>query len=93
MLHSFIAEYEELKPTIKYSIPFYVQNKPICYINPQKPIGVEVVFWKAKEMSIGSVLDYKKRKWFGGVTYRTVNDIDFELLDKLIREGIVLDKK
>jgi len=91
-LHSFISDYPELRADIKYKIPFYSKNKVICYLNPQKSGGVEIVFWNALKMKKGlSVLDMKKRKWFAGITFTNIESVDFELLDLLMREAIEQD--
>ena len=34
-----------MRADLKWGIPFYSVTKPICYINPLKNRGVEVVFW------------------------------------------------
>ena len=91
-LHSFIMEYENVRADIKYKIPFYSLTKPICYISPLKKGGVEVVFWNALKMSNSlPLLDLKKRKWMAGITYPSIEAVDFEILDSLIREGIAND--
>jgi hypothetical protein len=85
-------EYEGMRADIKYKIPFYSMTKPICYISPQKKGGVEVVFWNALKMKDSlPMLDMKKRKWFAGITYQTIDEVDFELLNKLLLEGIRVD--
>ena len=91
-LHSFIMEYDKVRADIKYKIPFYSVKKPICYISPQKKGGVEVVFWNALKMKDSlPLLDLKKRKWMAGITYKNIDEVDFEVLDKIIQEGISVD--
>ena len=87
-------EYEGVRADIKYKIPFYSLTKPICYISPLKKGagGVEIVFWNALKMKESlPLLDMKKRKWMAGITYLNAQDIDFELFDKIMREGIEYD--
>jgi hypothetical protein len=85
-------EYESIRADIKYKIPFYSMTKPICYISPQKKGGVEIVFWNALKMEESlPLLDMKKRKWMAGITYRNIEEVNFELFDKIMREGISLD--
>ncbi|MBT8327234.1 MAG: DUF1801 domain-containing protein [Bacteroidia bacterium] len=94
MLHNFISEYSEIEASLKYKIPFYAKEKVICYLNPVKPIGVELVFWNALKMKDSlPLLDMKKRKWFAGITYRNLEDIDFDVLDKMIKEAIKCDSQ
>lgn len=91
-LHSFIMEYEGMRADIKYKIPFYSIAKPICYISPLKRGGVEVVFWNALKMKNSlPLLDLKKRKWMAGITYNSIDEVDFELLDSIIQEAILHD--
>ena len=91
-LHSFIMDYPAMRADIKYKIPFYSLTKSICYVSPQKKGGVEVVFWNALKMKDSlPLLDMKKRKWFAGITYKSIADVDFEILDSMIREGISVD--
>ncbi|PCJ65023.1 MAG: hypothetical protein COA58_12190 [Bacteroidetes bacterium] len=94
MLHNFISEYESVRADIKYKIPFYSITKPVCYVSPQKKGGVELVFWNALKMKNSlPFLDPKKRKWFAGITYKSVEDIDFEVLDGLLQEAIACDSQ
>lgn len=91
-LHSFIMEYENVGADIKYKIPFYSVTKPICYISPQKNGGVEIVFWNALKMKKSlPLLDLKKRKWMAGITYNTIDEVNFETLDSIIQEAILHD--
>lgn len=66
-LHSFITSYEGVNSSIKYGIPFYSKSKILCYINPQKPTGAELVFWAAKKMHHSlPLLDLKnENQWLG----------------------------
>lgn len=94
LLHNFIMKYSGVRAEVKYKIPFYSVKKPICYIRPQKKglEGVEVVFWNGVKMKNSlPCLIMKKREWFGGITYKTVDDINFELLDQIIQEGLMVD--
>jgi len=90
--HSFIMGYDGIRADIKYKIPFYSLTKPICYISPQKKGGVEIVFWNALKMKDSlPLLDLKQRKWMAGITYNNIDEVDFELFDKIFREGISVD--
>lgn len=85
-------EYENIRTDIKYKIPFYSVTKPICYISPLKKGGIEVVFWNALKLKDSlPLLDLKKRKWMAGITYNTIDDVDFEMLDSVIQEAISVD--
>ncbi|MDA8886635.1 hypothetical protein N8368_00255 [Bacteroidia bacterium] len=59
---------------------------------PYKKGGVEIVFWNALKMKNSlPLLDMKMRKWMAGITYNSVNQIDFEVFDTIIREEIACD--
>lgn len=90
VLHNFFEDYG-LKSSLKYTIPFYSKNKVICYINPQKPRGAEIVFWQAQQFKNLHLLDIKKRKSMAGITFETIDSIDFDVLNLLITEGIEID--
>ena len=92
-LHSFIMGYGHgIQSSIKYKIPFYSLTKSMCYISPQKKGGVEVVFWNAVKMTKSlPLLDKKKRKWFAGISYNHIDEVDFEVLDKIIQEAVSVD--
>jgi hypothetical protein len=93
MLHSFISEYENISSSIKWSLPFWTIKKTICYANPKKSGGAELVFWNGTELQKDfSLLELKGRQRMAGITYRTSDDIDFELLDQLIQKAIFLDE-
>ena len=92
LLHNFITGYDNIQASIKYGIPFYSLTKPICYLNPQKKGGVELVFWNAAKMKKSlPILDMKNRKWMAGITYTDISNLDFELLDEIIQESISAD--
>ncbi len=74
-------------------MPFYSVNKVICYTNPLKPNGVEIVFWNAKKMPNSlPFLDFKKRKMMGGITLKEISVENLELLDSIVREAIEIDE-
>ncbi len=92
LLHNFITGYDNIQASLKYGIPFYSLTKPICYLNPQKKGGVELVFWNAAKMKKSlQILDMKNRKWMAGITYTDISNLDFELLDEMIQESISAD--
>lgn len=91
-LHSFLSDYEAIKSSIKYKIPFYTRSKVICYTNPLKPNGVEIVFWNAKKMNNSlPFLDFKKRKMMGGITLKEITLENLEVLNSIMIEAIEID--
>lgn len=92
VLHSNISEYEGIESSIKWSLPFWTIKKTICYANPQKAGGAELVFWNGTELMKGfPMLDRKDRQRVAGITYRSVEEVDFKLLDQIITKAIYLD--
>jgi hypothetical protein len=92
MLHNFISDYDGMKSSLKYTIPFYHKKKNICYINPLKNGGAELVFWQALKMPNSlPMLEQKDRKWFAGITYNNLDAVDFEILDRMIKEALSVD--
>jgi hypothetical protein len=94
LLHNFINEYDDIRADLKWGIPFYSVNKPICYINPLKSKGVEVVFWNGINLKGSlSYLDQKKRKQMDGITYENIASVDFEVLHSILQEARHLDHR
>lgn len=91
-LHNFISEYQGVVGVLKWGIPFYSINKPICYINPLKNNGVEVVFWSGTNLKESmKYLDQKKRKSMAGITYTHIDTVDFEILHGVLHEAKKID--
>jgi len=82
-----------LDAKIRYRIPFYYGRSWICYTNPIKKEGVELVFLRGNELSNEqSLLESKGRKQVLGVTFRTLADIPEETLLEVLQEAILLDE-
>lgn len=93
MLHRLITAHPKMQYKISYKIPMYSLKKWVCYVNPIKKGGVEVVFVRATELSNESgILDFKKRKWMAGITYQHVEDIDELVLNEVLQEAFLLDE-
>ena len=90
------------KEKLAYNVPFYYQHKRICYIWPSSiPWGaiketgvVEFGFCQGVRMSddIG-FLNKGNRKEIATVKFRSVKDIDADLLRSYIFEAIFLDEQ
>lgn len=82
-----------LMPKIRYKIPFYYRKKWLCYLNPQKKGGVELVFLRGKELSNAQgILDDKGRKQVSGIFFSSVTDIPHEAVYEIIQEAILLEE-
>ena len=67
-LDQLILEYPKVISKLRYKIPFYYQKSWICYLNPIRDQGVELVFIRANELSNEQgILDAKGRKQGGRV--------------------------
>ncbi len=91
-LNDLMMSTPEVTSKIRYKVPFYYRKSWICYLNP-KPIGVELVFLRANELSNEQgLLDAKGRKQVAGVTFEKVADIPVEIVLEVIQEAIWLDE-
>lgn len=92
-LHQLITAHPKMQYKISYKIPVYSLKKWVCYFNPLKKNGVEIVFMRATELSNESgVLDFKKRKWMAGITYHSIDEIDEPVLNEILQEAFLLDE-
>lgn len=93
-LHHFLSSYPELNVKVMFSTPFYTRNKWMIYLNKLKDGKLEVCFVQAVQFKNHlELLDFKKRKQVGGITYSRVEDIDEEVLDLLVSEAISTDER
>ena len=91
-LHDHLMGYDMKKVKLSYGLPFYSRNSWICYLSPKKEGNVELVFPRAIEIpSIHKFVDFKDRKIAGGITYNSIEEIDFEILSLILNEMILLD--
>ncbi len=93
-LHYSIANLPGIELKERYKIPFYYRNSWICYINPIKKGGVEIVFIHGNELSnYSGILSGAGRKQVMGVIYKKPNEIDHEALLTTIHEALLLDEE
>ena len=92
-LHQLLAEDLGLECKIRYRIPFYFNKSWICYLNPIKPAGIEMVFTRGNELSNDQgILMAKDRKQVRGIEYHDLSAINQDLLLEVIQEAILLDE-
>ena len=78
---------------IRYRIPFYYSKSWICYINPIKKQGVELVFLRGNELSnFQGILDAKGRKQVAGLELFDHTKVPFKELSEVLTEALILDK-
>lgn len=91
-LHHLFIDFD-LSTKIRYKIPFYYGKTWICYLNPIKKGGIELVFIRGNELSNSQgLLDNKGRKQVAGLEIFNVKDIPQETLREVIHEAILLDE-
>lgn len=91
-LHDLFTQRYGMTYRIRFRIPFYDITKWVCYVNPQKKGGVELCFLHGRWMDDpNNILESKGRKQIHGITYKTLNDIDEDLLISVIEEAIRVD--
>lgn len=84
----------EIRATIRYKIPFYDHHSWVCYLNPLKGGGVELVFIHGQELSNAQgLLDARGRKQVMGVVYTEVRHIQPETLTEVLWEALLLDQE
>jgi len=92
-LHELITSLPEMEAKIRYRVPFYFRRSWICYINPQKKGGVELVFLRGNEMANeNGLLEARGRSQVMGVIIHTLKDIPQEAIQEILMEAIVLDE-
>jgi hypothetical protein len=91
-LHQLLLTYPNIKPKIRYRIPFYDQNKWICYLNPLKNGGVELAFVRANEMpEIADLLNRKSRSQIAGIDIVELNENVIRTIDLALQCALQLD--
>jgi hypothetical protein len=72
----------------KWRIPcYYLEKRPVCYINQSKDY-VDVGFWHSAHLSkkFDSYLVSEKRKIVKSLRYKTLEEIDDEILGAILKE-------
>ncbi len=89
-----ISEQPGVISKISFGIPFFNRKSWICYLNPKKGGGVELVFTRGNELSNHSgLLKARNRKLVRGVVFNSLKDIPFGEINEIIQEALLLDEK
>ncbi len=92
-LDALISAYPGITSKIRYKIPFYDGKSWICYLNPLKKGGIELVFLRGNELSNEQgILDAKGRKQVRGISCHRLEDIPEEAVREILEEAILLDE-
>ena len=91
--HRLLTSFPEVRPSIKYRIPFYDQNTWVCYLNPQKNGAVSLCFIRGYELSNDQgLLESKGRKQVLSADFKRVSEIPGESIREIINEALFLDE-
>lgn len=86
---------DHIAGSIKWKVPYYIRKKHIGYLNfIKKKQVVELVFVRGYLFSenVKILLDKKDRKLAYGISYRSLHDINEEILYLLLDEAIRVDE-
>lgn len=92
ILHDFIVNIPKIEAKYRFKIPFYFRNRWVCYLNPIKDDGIELVFLNGKKMKdrLG-LLEDRGRKMVAGIRIYDPIEIPLESIASLLEEAFVLD--
>lgn len=78
---------------LRYKIPFYYRKSWICYLNPVKKGGVELVLLRANELSnVQGLLESRGRKQVKGIIFYKLSEIPEQAIHEIIQEALLLDE-
>ncbi|OLT60124.1 DUF1801 domain-containing protein [Moorena bouillonii] len=80
----------------KWSIPcFYAEKKPICYLNASYKGGfVDIAFWNSAHLTKHiELMHSEKRKVVKSFRYRTLEEINDQILIEVLQEAHALKEK
>lgn len=93
-LYRLLSDQPGVIAKIAFGIPFFYRKSWICYLNPKKSGGIELVFTRGNELSDHSgLLKAGNRKLVRGVMFKSLKDIPFDEINEIIQEALVLDEK
>ena len=92
-LHQKLTDHHGLIGKLRYKIPFYYQKSWVCYLNPIKPDGIELVFLKGSQLSNEQgILASRNRKLVSGIMLFDLSNVQKLPLDEIIQEAMLLDE-
>lgn len=84
------TNFPDVELLFKWKIPFYyLNNKPFCYLNAShKKKYVDVAFYTNKDLDkFNELLVSEKRKVIKSLRYKSLNDINAEVLISVLEEA------
>ncbi len=91
-LHQWFLSFPGVEARLKFGIPFFYRKSWICYLNPQKKGGIELVFLKAKQLDDPeSQLKSRGRKTVAGMYIHHKSGIPWDYLEFLFNQAVMVD--
>lgn len=91
--HQHLTQNHDLLGKISYNIPVYYRKSWVCYLNPIKNNGIELVFTKGHRLSNDQgLLDKKKRKYVAGIDLYNLKHVPEQSIDEIIQEALIIDQ-
>lgn len=89
------STYPELDLKYKWGMPYYyIQNSPFCFLNATKKGYVDVGFWMPYKVDeLEAYLVSENRKIMKSLRYYSIDDIDVEILLKVLKTVRKNDRK
>lgn len=86
-LHHLFTERLGMRTRLRWGLPFYDFRRWVCYTNPKKSGGVELVFLFGQKLADPSgILDSTGRKQVAGVTFYQLSEIPEEEIIALVEQ-------
>ena len=90
--HFFLQQFE-MGRKIRYRIPFYDGQTWVCYLNPVKKSGIELVYLRGRDLfNAQGLLDARGRKMVAGVLIYELEEIPWRSLEEITQEALMLDE-
>jgi phosphosulfolactate synthase (CoM biosynthesis protein A) len=93
-LHELITVNPEITGKIRYRIPFYDRKKWVCYMNPIKKNGIELVFIHGHLLSNEQgLLQARGRRQVRGISLYHLEDVPKEAILEILQEAFLVDEE
>jgi hypothetical protein len=93
VLRDEITAFTHIELKKKYNLPFFYGKTWICYFNLIKKKEIELCFVRGRELPSKELLNFKERVMIGGLSFKTIEEIDFGILKLLLEEAVTLDQE
>lgn len=91
--HSIFINKYSLNPAIKWNIPTYTGNSLVCYLNPDKGVGIHLCFMQGHKLTdTNKILERKNRKLVTSFHVKSLNETPYQALIQNIEDAIAIDQ-